>query len=555
MAYAGNQLQWIPDTVQRLYYYIDRDGGRVYSDGTRIAAPVPSATPRALLPPPVPQSQWQSMQIPTDTSPTSVGERFSIAGSAQRSPPQSPTPDRRTLARAMGGLEIGANTPQPPPQPPQPQPLQSASGPVRANVSVVNGVRTVVAQDPNSRVTVAIGTGPPELITDPAVLSDGIKATRALYGTPGNVEELYSNFRKKKQNFFIFGRVFLILWSEPAGENITAVHSVLPDDRSAAGKSGIIPGRYSGERIYSKVRRFVVVRAGTDYCTALPVMSYGYQGVSKRSVNVGEHGIIYTGSTVPDLSPAESAMRGGSMRSTAIRVVPDTKGETLDALSRLDYAKVHTIHHNLKVAAFGNVHPDSMAALENQWRAIWLGPGGAAGTLTSTAAGAARETSNSAPRQRMQRTGSVGSGSSQSAYIARAAAIPEEDESQSNSASAATSSRARPQGDNAPTRGGAPALARATFAPITASEVDRARQVIAYGVQQGRSEAGARDAVIQQYVNAGHPRERAVALVPATLPQETPSTTARREHASQAAQGGSRASGSSEEESDDDGRR
>jgi len=53
-------------------------------------------------------------------------------------------------------------------------------------------------------------------------------------------------------------QVFLVLWAEPAGAGATRITN-LPM---------VIPGKHK-EQVYSKVRRFVVVRAGDQSCSAL----------------------------------------------------------------------------------------------------------------------------------------------------------------------------------------------------------------------------------------------------------------------------------------------
>lgn len=52
----------------------------------------------------------------------------------------------------------------------------------------------------------------------------------------------------------------MVLWAEPAGE---------PSDRTLV-TAGVrsIPGKH-GERIFSKVRRFIVIRESEMYCSAL----------------------------------------------------------------------------------------------------------------------------------------------------------------------------------------------------------------------------------------------------------------------------------------------
>jgi hypothetical protein len=51
--------------------------------------------------------------------------------------------------------------------------------------------------------------------------------------------------------------------------------------------------------VHSKVRWFVVIREGGYHCGALPIATYGGQGVAKRGVVKSEHGIIHTGKNIP----------------------------------------------------------------------------------------------------------------------------------------------------------------------------------------------------------------------------------------------------------------
>ncbi|KAK3636374.1 hypothetical protein LTR22_018750 [Elasticomyces elasticus] len=388
MASPGFQPVWLPDEIRQLWYYVHpQDGARIYQDGTRIPQ-----SPRVL--PQTPPARLPAQQQQPWTSPPTANSNFMLRGQNSTRSPDGASAD--ATAGSSRGLHIG----EPTTSPYQQQATRPQVPAVIPTVAEVNGIRTVTAQDPTSRVTTYMGTGPAERITDPALYGNGIRATRALYGTTGDEEQLFSAYRIRDHRFFCVGRVFLILWSEPAGETSTTIESVVPNDRSM---SGISSGPHN-EYIYSKVRRFVVIRPGHNYCSALPVMSYGHQGVGKPGVVKAEHGIIYTGSTPPEPSRSERPGRSEpGMRTSAIRVTPDERGTKLDSLSRIDYAKVHTIHHNIKVAPFGVVHPNSMEALDTQWRNVWLeniasGPG------------------TSAPpsmvgRPRSQRTGSVGSSS------------------------------------------------------------------------------------------------------------------------------------------------
>lgn len=145
-----------------------------------------------------------------------------------------------------------------------------------------------------------------------------------------------------------------------------------------------------GERIHQKVRRFVVVREADQFCTALyvdeellmvlfgcladktsPIGTYGGKGVSKDRVKKSDHAIIYSGRQPPQPVDNEMPKRGErGMRPNAIRVDPDEREDKLDPMSRIDFGKPHTVHHNLKVRSFGMVNGRSREQLLSQFKAV-----------------------------------------------------------------------------------------------------------------------------------------------------------------------------------------
>ncbi|KAK6401681.1 hypothetical protein LTR95_019160, partial [Oleoguttula sp. CCFEE 5521] len=103
-----------------------------------------------------------------------------------------------------------------------------------------------------------------------------------------------------------------------------------------------------------------------------PINTYNGRGVSKPGVIKSDHAIIYSGRKCPDPDPAERPARGeAGMRPAAIRVDPDDKVTKLDPMSRIDFGKVHTVEHNVKVKPFGNVHEGSRIDLERQFDSVW----------------------------------------------------------------------------------------------------------------------------------------------------------------------------------------
>jgi hypothetical protein len=177
----------------------------------------------------------------------------------------------------------------------------------------------------------------------------------------GALPELPPDYKIRDKRFFRVGRVFFVLWSEPAGDssNVSSRHP------------NIVLNTYGG-RVHSKIRRFVVIREGDGYCSGLPINTYGGRGVAKRGVKKAEHAVIYTGRTLPRIRTDEVPGRQETgMLSTPIRVDPDNMDEQLDPMSRIDFGGVTKIQHNCKVKSLGLVNSASMDALQLQFREVW----------------------------------------------------------------------------------------------------------------------------------------------------------------------------------------
>ena len=84
------------------------------------------------------------------------------------------------------------------------------------------------------------------------------------------------------QEFFRIGRVFSTLWTDQLGNNTSKVDPTFVSEV-----------KY-GERVYSKIRRFIVVREGDRAVSCLPVTSYASAGIRKSGIRLNEHGFIYS---------------------------------------------------------------------------------------------------------------------------------------------------------------------------------------------------------------------------------------------------------------------
>ncbi|KAF1988839.1 hypothetical protein K402DRAFT_20901 [Aulographum hederae CBS 113979] len=164
--------------------------------------------------------------------------------------------------------------------------------------------------------------------------------------------------RKQGKKFFKLGKVIKILWPEPASE---------PGDLRSeyTHKMGL------GELGFVKIRWFVVIREGEDFCLCLPIQTYRRQGVSKHGVIKADHCIIYTGETCPTPMDAEAPSEGEAGMRREIKVNTRSRRDKLDPLSRLNFAPVYTVEHNVKVYDFGSVDDNYLHRLVHQWKAVF----------------------------------------------------------------------------------------------------------------------------------------------------------------------------------------
>lgn len=116
-------------------------------------------------------------------------------------------------------------------------------------------------------------------------------------------------------------------------------------------------------------------------------MTYGHQGVSKKDVVKSEHAIIYTSKIPPSALQEEFPQRGESGMLQSIRVDADELETKLDPMSRIDFAKVYTIQHNVKVRSLGKVNRLSLHLLLYQFKLIWTASFDETDTSSRTRAG------------------------------------------------------------------------------------------------------------------------------------------------------------------------
>jgi hypothetical protein len=78
------------------------------------------------------------------------------------------------------------------------------------------------------------------------------------------------------------------------------------------------------------------------------------QGTTKPGIKPEHHAIIYSSEIAPRELPGEQGLVRRPIRIEQLRPT-----DTLAPQSRLNYAKVYTVEHNIKVRFIGRIHRDS----------------------------------------------------------------------------------------------------------------------------------------------------------------------------------------------------
>jgi hypothetical protein len=102
-----------------------------------------------------------------------------------------------------------------------------------------------------------------------------------------------------------------------------------------------------------------------------PINTYNRQGVSKHGVAKWQHAIAFSSRSEPAVAAEERprAGEGGGMM-PGIRIVPRSKWDKMDPKSRIDFGRVYTVEHNVKVYDFGDVHYSYLKRLIDQWLSV-----------------------------------------------------------------------------------------------------------------------------------------------------------------------------------------
>ncbi|KAK5945606.1 hypothetical protein PMZ80_002811 [Knufia obscura] len=208
-------------------------------------------------------------------------------------------------------------------------------------INTANTLNALTREFPNNELDVV----DPEAIVDPI--------------TRNNWKQAY---KLRSPDFFTSGKVFAILWPEPAGSSTGRAASAR-SQASARGKNFVLGPR--GEEIYVHPRRMVVITTRHGYCWCVSVTTYSGRallkpGLSREDIN--SHAIIYDSTKKPKRIRLDGQDEPRTIK-RPIAVQMTGSDETLDVASRIPLGEPSTVKYNVKVMDIGQVTAEDLQVL------------------------------------------------------------------------------------------------------------------------------------------------------------------------------------------------
>lgn len=166
---------------------------------------------------------------------------------------------------------------------------------------------------------------------------------RSSVGNAGSTLDRSFQVQTDPRHFFVFGRVFRVLWHEPSGASLNG--QVPYNNVTSIGKFG--------EGLYTTLRWMLVVKEGSAHCICSPISTYGGRGLSKNlsQSDIAAHAIIHATDAEPQPLPGEPRM-------SKVPIPVSVRNHDLNPIqvaSRVNFSQLHTVQHNVKVAEVGMV--------------------------------------------------------------------------------------------------------------------------------------------------------------------------------------------------------
>ncbi|TKW51343.1 hypothetical protein CTA1_10692 [Colletotrichum tanaceti] len=180
--------------------------------------------------------------------------------------------------------------------------------------------------------------------------------TSHISGTFGTNEDLDPRYVVEPSHKFRPGSIFKVLWCEPSGSSLGGTPTI--SDRQP------VQDRFGGS-LFVGFRRFVVVANDDGHCTCVPILTYQGKACKKKGVKPHKHGMVYHN------KPHRLLPNEPELGFPAVRAKLTVEGEKLDKASRVNYSKLVTIEHNVKVFFIGYISPERMDEFADAVDACW----------------------------------------------------------------------------------------------------------------------------------------------------------------------------------------
>ncbi|OHE97419.1 hypothetical protein CORC01_07324 [Colletotrichum orchidophilum] len=175
-------------------------------------------------------------------------------------------------------------------------------------------------------------------------------------GTDGSVEDLDPRYVVEPSHRFRPGSVFKVLWSEPSGSHATGSSTISEMQQR--------PDKYGGS-VFIGFRRFIVIANDEGHCTCVPILTYQGKACNKKGVKAHKHGMIYSH------KPHRPLRDEPKLGFPPVRVRITLEGEKLAKESRVNYSKLVTVEHNVKVLFIGYIGPGDFEYVEDAVDDCW----------------------------------------------------------------------------------------------------------------------------------------------------------------------------------------
>lgn len=109
--------------------------------------------------------------------------------------------------------------------------------------------------------------------------------------------------------------------------------------------------------MFSKLRIFVVIREMKGCSICLSLFTYHGQGTAKKGVQSDDYAAVYASDNTVQLQPAETLIK------EPFPIIVENVSESIHPMSRLNFGRIYTVEHNVKVLKIGRIPDEHHARL------------------------------------------------------------------------------------------------------------------------------------------------------------------------------------------------